>query len=102
MTELQAAEDAAAAIAAELGERAEAERQRRESHEAARTALTGLRLREARLAGDLEAIGRDRSRLADERASAEADLAIQRRALAPPPPPRDVEPDTAGRRGAGA
>jgi chromosome segregation protein len=95
MTELQAAEDAAAAIAAELGERAEAERQRREAHEAARTALTGLRLREARLAGDLEAIGRDRSRLADERASAEADLAVQRRALAQPLPPRDLELDTA-------
>jgi chromosome segregation protein len=95
MTELQAAEDAAAAIAAELGERAEAERQRREAHEAARTALTGLRLREARLAGDLEAIGRDRSRLADERASAEADLAVQRRALAQPLPPRDLELDAA-------
>jgi chromosome segregation protein len=94
MAELQSAEDAAAAIAGELGERAEAERRRREAHEAARATLTGLRLREARLAGDLEAIGRDRARLADERVSAEADLVVQRRALAQPVPPRDLELDS--------
>ncbi|HTG41863.1 MAG TPA: AAA family ATPase, partial [Methylomirabilota bacterium] len=95
MTALQAAEEAAAAIAGELGERAEAERRRREAHDAARSALTDLRLREARLGGDLEAIGRDRSRLGDERAAAEADLAVQRRALAQPIPSRDLELDAA-------
>src|SRR5258705_5921375 len=95
MTALQAAEEAAAAIAAELGERAEAERRRREAHDAARSARTGLRRRRARLGGDLEAIGRDRSRLGDERAAAEADLAVQRRALAQPVPPRDLELDAA-------
>ena len=95
MAALQAAEEAAAAIAAELGERAEAERRRREAHDATRSALTELRLREARLAGDLEAIGRDRSRLGDERAAAEADLAVQRRLLAQPVPPRDLELDAA-------
>ena len=95
MGALQAAEETAAGIAGELGERAEAERRRREAHDAARSALTELRLREARLAGDLEAIGRDRSRLSDERAAAEADLSVQRRALAQPVPPRDLELDAA-------
>jgi chromosome segregation protein len=95
MAELQSAEDSASAIAGELGERAEAERRRREAHDAARSALTGLQLREARLAGDLEAIGRDRTRLTDERASAETDLALQRRGLAQPVPPRDLELDAA-------
>jgi chromosome segregation protein len=95
MAALQAAEEAAAAIAGELGERAEAERRRREAHDATRSALTELRLREARLAGDLEAIGRDRSRLSDERAAAEADLTVQRRTLAQPVPARDLELDAA-------
>ena len=95
MTELQASEEAAAAIAAELGAGADAERQRREAHEAARARLTELQLRGARLAGDLEAIARDRARLGDERSAAEADHAVQRRVLAQPLPPRDIELDAA-------
>ncbi|HET9458297.1 MAG TPA: AAA family ATPase, partial [Candidatus Limnocylindrales bacterium] len=95
MTELQAAEEAAAAIAAELAARADADRERRAAHETARARLTELQLRNARLAGDLEAIGRDRSRLADELAAAEADLAVQRRALAQPVPPRDLDLEAA-------
>ena len=95
MAALQAAEEAAAGVAGELAERAEAERRHRESHDAARTLLTGLQLRAARLAGDLEAIQRDGARLADERAAAEADLAVQRRALAQPVPARQIDLDAA-------
>ena len=75
MAELEAAEAAAAALAGELSARADVERERREAHEAARAALTGLQLRDGRLAADLEAIERDRARLADERAAAEAEAA---------------------------
>ena len=95
MAALQAAEEAAAGVAAELTERAEAERERREAHDAARASLTNLQLRAARLAGDLEAIDRDRARLSDERAAAESDLAFQRRALAQPLPPRQVDLEVA-------
>jgi chromosome segregation protein len=95
MAALQAAEESAAGLAAELTERAEAERENRERHERARTLLTDLRLRAARLAGDLEGIERDRARLADERAAAESDLAIQRRALAQPLPARQLDVESA-------
>ena len=95
MAALQAAEEAAAGVAAELAERAESERERRDAHEAARTLSTNLQLRAARLAGDLEAIDRDRARLVEERAAAETDLAIQRRALAQPLPPRQLDLDAA-------
>jgi chromosome segregation protein len=95
MADLQAAEEAASAIAGELGERAATERERLAIHEAARTAVTELRLREARLAGDAEAIDRDRARLTAEREAAEASLALQRRGLAIPVPPRDHDLDAA-------
>jgi chromosome segregation protein len=91
MAALQAAEEAAAGVAAELAERADAERERREAHDAMRTLLTNLQLRAARLAGDVEAIDRDRARLADERAAAESDLVVQRRALAQPLPARHLD-----------
>ncbi|HSK51374.1 MAG TPA: hypothetical protein VLA44_01365, partial [Clostridia bacterium] len=89
MAELATAEEAAAALAAELGARAAVERERRAAHETALAPLPALGLRDARLAADLEAIGRDRERLAGERAAAEADLAVQRRASARPVPARD-------------
>ena len=91
MAELQAAEESAAALAADLGLRVAAERERRGVHEAAQAALTALHLRDGRLASDLEAIGRDRARLAEERAAADADLALQRRTLAQHVPGRDLE-----------
>lgn len=91
MTALAEAEGAAAAISSALGARAELERERREAHDGARSALTELQLREARLASDLAAIGRDRSRLDEERRTAEADLAVRRRELATPLPERDTE-----------
>ncbi|MBA2381338.1 MAG: AAA family ATPase, partial [Chloroflexi bacterium] len=93
MTDLQAAEDSTTAIAAEIGARAATERERLATHETARGLVTELRLREARLAGDLEAIGRDRARLREERETAEASLAVQRRGLAVPLPARDHELD---------
>jgi chromosome segregation protein len=95
MAALQAAEESAASVASELAVRADAERERRDAHETARASLTDLQLRTARLAGDLEAIARDRARLTDERVASEADLAVQRRVLAQPLPARDVELDAA-------
>ncbi len=95
MAALEAAETAAAALAADLSARAAVERERRETHEAARANLTGLQLRDGRLAADLEAIGRDRARLADERATAEAEAAVQRRATTTPVPTRDLDLEAA-------
>jgi chromosome segregation protein len=93
MRELQAAEEAASGLADELGARATIERERRNTHAAAQAALTALQLREGRVAADLEAIARDRARVLDERAAAEADRVGQRRALARPVPARDVDLD---------
>ncbi len=95
MAELEEAEATAASLADELSARAELERARRETNETARSILTGLQLRDGRLAADLEAIERDRVRLADERAAAESDAAGQRRAMAAPVPARDVDLEAA-------
>ena len=93
MAELTEAEGSAAALSTALGDRATLERDRREAHETVRTALAELRLREARLVGDLAGIVRDRERLDTERQTAEADLAIRRREAALPVSERDVELD---------
>ena len=93
MTDLQAAEETTQTIATEIGARAATERENLAAHDSARGAVTELRLREARLAGDLEAIGRDRMRLRSERETAESSLAVQRRGLAVPIPPRDHDLD---------
>jgi chromosome segregation protein len=90
MAVLIEAEAAAAAVSAALGVRADVERERRETHEAVRAALTAFQLREARLASDLAAVGRDRARLEEERRTAEADLAVRRREMATPLLERDV------------
>ncbi len=95
MADLEAAEGTASALAADLSARATQERERREVHETARAGLTGLQLRDGRIASDLEAIERDRTRLADERAAAEADVAGQRRAVAAPVPSRDLDLEAA-------
>jgi chromosome segregation protein len=95
MTELEAAEAEAAGLATELSARAEAEQERREAHETARVALTDLQLRDGRLGSELDAIERDRTRLADERAAAEAELATQRRAMAGAVPGRDTDLEAA-------
>ena len=92
MAALTVAEEAAAAIAGELETRVAAERDRREAHDVTRAGLTALQLREARLGSDVEAIERDRQRLAGERSAAEGRAAAERRALAAGTvPPRDVE-----------
>ncbi|HEX5825799.1 MAG TPA: AAA family ATPase, partial [Candidatus Limnocylindrales bacterium] len=95
MVDLQAAEDAASAIAAEMTARAATERDRHDDHETARGIVTELRLRETRLVGELESIGRDRTRLVADREVAESSLAIHRRGLSIPVPPRDVDLDAA-------
>jgi chromosome segregation protein len=95
MTALEEAETAAAALADELSARAVVELERREAHDAARSALTALQLRDGRLAAELEAIGRDTRRLTDERAAAESEAATQRRAIAAPVPARDVDLEAA-------
>ncbi|MGZ8501776.1 MAG: hypothetical protein ACXWW6_02860, partial [Candidatus Limnocylindrales bacterium] len=89
--ELDRAEAAAATVSAVLGARADAERVRRETYEVARAAHTQLQLREARLASDLAAIGRDRERFHAERTTAETDLALRRRDAATPVPAPDAD-----------
>jgi chromosome segregation protein len=95
MAELEEAEASATSLAGELSARADAEQERREAHETARTALTELQLRDGRLSSELDAIERDRARLSDERAVAETELATQRRAMAAPVPPRDLDLEAA-------
>lgn len=92
---LETAESAVVDIAASLMARAELERSRRAIHEAARNEVTTLGLRQARSEGEIEAAGRDRRRIGDERAAAEADLAAQRRILAQAVPERDLELEAA-------
>jgi chromosome segregation protein len=91
MNELAATEAASAALAHDLTARASLERERRDGLAAAQAAANALRLREARLGSEIEALDRDRQRLANERATAEAELEAARRALAAPIPARDVE-----------
>jgi len=92
---LEAAESAVGDIAASMAARAEQERERRATHEAARATLTALGLREARASGELAAAARDRERISGERAAAEADMAAGRRTLAEAIPERDLELESA-------
>ena len=93
--ELAAAEATAASLSGELSARAALELERRDAHEVTRSAATEARLRDARLASELEAVERDRQRLTDERAAAEAELVVARRALAEPIPARDIDLEAA-------
>jgi chromosome segregation protein len=95
IADLQSAEDDAATIADELGERAVIERERLAAHESARAAVTELRLRETRLAGERESVERDRRRLVGDRQAAESSIAEQRRSVALPVPPRDLDLEAA-------
>ena len=88
---LEAAEASVGEIATSMAARAEQERERRVTHEAARAVLTQLGLREARAAGEVAAAARDRERIAGERAAAEADIAAGRRILAEAVPEPDLE-----------
>jgi chromosome segregation protein len=87
---LRDAEEAAAGIARELASGSEVEAERRAAQEAARASLTELQLRDARALADVSAGQRDRQRLEQELAVAEADLAVQRREQAAPVPSRDL------------
>jgi chromosome segregation protein len=87
---LRAAEETAAAIARELATGSETEAERRGAHEVARVALTDLQLRDARAVSDVASAQRDRQRLEQDLAAAEADLAVQRREQAAPVPARDL------------
>jgi chromosome segregation protein len=91
MAELAGAEAVASDLSGELGARATLERERREAHDSARAAATAVHLRDARLTSDLEALERDRRRLLEERAAAEAEMTAGRRALAAPVPARDLD-----------
>jgi chromosome segregation protein len=95
MAALEDAERGAGTLADELAARAEQARLRRDAHETTRAALTGLQLRDGRLASELEAIGRDRRRLDDERSTAEAEAGSQRRSIAAPVPSRDLDLEAA-------
>jgi chromosome segregation protein len=92
---LATAENAASSLAAGSSARAAIERERRDAHDAARAAATEAKLRDTRLASDLDAVERDRRRLLDERAAAEAELEAGRRTLAAPLPPRDLDLEAA-------
>ena len=87
---LERAESEVAAVATSMAARSELEAERRAVHEAARTEHTALGLREGRAIGELEATARDRTRIARERAAAEADLEAHRRGLAQPVPEPDL------------
>jgi len=92
---LATAEAAASALASELEAAAEQARERQAAHDAARSALEEVRLRDARIASELGALDRDRERLVGERDAAATESAAQRRALARPVPPRDLEGEAA-------
>ena len=91
LTELAVAESAASTMARELAARTALELERREALEATQQASTAARLRDARLASDVEALDRDVRRAAAERAAADAELTAARRAIAAPVPSRDLE-----------
>jgi chromosome segregation protein len=90
LTALREAEESAASIARELASGSDTEADRRAAYEATRTALTDLQLRAARAASDVASAQRDRQRLEQDLAAAEADLAVQRREQAAPVPARDL------------
>jgi chromosome segregation protein len=92
---LETAETQVGEIATSMAARAEQERERRATHEAARATLTQLGLREARAAGEVAAAARDRVRIEGERAAAEADIAAGRRVLAETVPEPDIELESA-------
>ena len=92
---LETVESSVGDIAASMAARSELERDQRATHETARDEVTKLGLRQARAAGEIEATIRDRRRIADEQAAADADLAAQRRILAEDVPERDLELEAA-------
>jgi chromosome segregation protein len=95
LVELAEAESTATEAAVALGDRAATAATFRRQSDEARTVLTAAQLRDGQLESETLAIARDRERVADERAAAEADLALQRRRLSEPIPARDLEAEAA-------
>ena len=89
LSELTVLETASAAAALALDERARTGNELRRAADEARTNLTAVQLEEGRQQAERAALARDRARYAQERAAAEADLAVQHRRLAIPVPERD-------------
>ncbi len=95
LAELELAESSVGEIAGSMAARGDQERELRARHEAARSELTALGLREARSAAELAAVARDRQRLAAEQVGRETELDAQRRILAEGVPERDVPLESA-------
>ncbi|MEK6720626.1 MAG: chromosome segregation protein SMC [Chloroflexota bacterium] len=95
LAEQTGAEAAAGAIAARLEARAAREVELAGAHEASRSTVVALQLRDAGLAAEEAALERDRGRLADERRAAEAERDDARRSLTAPDPHRDRELEAA-------
>ncbi len=93
LNQLTTLEASSAVAARALDERARSGTELRRVADEAQRALTGLQLEAGRQASELEALARDRARLEQERAAADADLAVQRRRLAAPVPERDAAAD---------
>jgi chromosome segregation protein len=91
LAELALAETAAGSLGQELSARAAVERARGETVEGAQAVVNAVQLRGARLASEVDAIGRDRSRLSEERSTAEAEIAASQRTLVAPIPSRDLD-----------
>ncbi|HEY8199194.1 MAG TPA: hypothetical protein VIF44_05445, partial [Candidatus Limnocylindrales bacterium] len=95
MRELATAEDAVAALARGLNERAEATRVARLAVEAARVSVTDVRLTIERLTEVLAGLERDDGRALEERDALEQRMAAAQRVLALPVPPPDLAAQSA-------
>ncbi|MBI2762823.1 MAG: AAA family ATPase [Chloroflexi bacterium] len=90
LNQLSVLESASASAAAALDERSRSAHVLRRAADEARSILTAVQLEEGRQQSERDALARDRERLDQERAAAEADLVVQRRRLAVPIPERDL------------
>ena len=89
MAELRAAEVLGEQLSTALGERADKERAQRGRLDELRRRAMELRLAQARRLSELDALARDRQRLADERGSVDGRIAEAQRVLALPLPEMD-------------
>ncbi|HEY7600086.1 MAG TPA: hypothetical protein VH741_09180, partial [Candidatus Limnocylindrales bacterium] len=92
MAELRAAEVLGEQLSTGLGERAESERRGRAALDGLRGRTLELRLAQTRRTSELDALARERQRLADERGSIDGRVAEARRVLAQPLPELDGTP----------
>ncbi len=92
LTELKVAEELAAGLSAQMAERADTERIRREALDRQRADVVELRVAGARLDSETAAAARDRQRLDAERAGAEERTTRANAALSAPRPNLDAPP----------